>query len=237
MSKSRDLVVGALLVFALGAAAHAQAKKDEPRKGFNLGRAATAQEQVLRALRSLIASGTLEPGQQVVQDALAAQLGVSRVPLREALKVLEGEGQVVYHPHRGYFVAELSAADLSEVYRIRQLLEDEAVSIAIPNLSEVDVAAIERASVELELPTAIEMRFQGAAHAFRASLSSTLWLVLAAVVTSSAVRVRMPVAALVSRVKFWYPYRLPAGVALANSSALTPGSARPPRVSTFAVSV
>ena len=99
----------------------------------------TAQEQVLREVRQLIASGELKAGQQVKQDTLSAQLGVSRVPLREALKVLEGEGQVVYHPHRGYFVAELSVADLVEVYRIRALLEEEALTVAIPMMTDEDV--------------------------------------------------------------------------------------------------
>lgn len=99
----------------------------------------TAQEQVLREVRQLIASGELKAGQQVKQDTLSAQLGVSRVPLREALKVLEGEGQVVYHPHRGYFVAELSVSDLVEVYRIRALLEEEALTVAIPMMTDEDV--------------------------------------------------------------------------------------------------
>lgn len=99
----------------------------------------TAQEQVLREVRKLIASGELKAGQQVKQDTLSAQLGVSRVPLREALKVLEGEGQVVYHPHRGYFVAELSVRDLVEVYRIRALLEEEALTVAIPMMTDEDV--------------------------------------------------------------------------------------------------
>ena len=56
----------------------------------------TAQEAVLAELRRFIATGRLRPGQQIIQDALAVQLGVSRVPLREALKILEGEGQVTY---------------------------------------------------------------------------------------------------------------------------------------------
>ena len=110
----------------------------------------TAQEFVLGELRRLIITGELRAGEQIKQDALAESLGTSRVPLREALKILEGEGQVAYHPHRGYFVAELSATDLSEVYRIRQLLEDEAVSIAIPNLTDADVAEIERAMLAVE---------------------------------------------------------------------------------------
>ncbi len=91
----------------------------------------TAQEAVLVELRKEIASGALRPGEQVLQEAIADRLGVSRVPLREALKILEGEGQVVYHPHRGYFVAELSVADLVEVYRIRDLLEAEAVEVGV----------------------------------------------------------------------------------------------------------
>ena len=102
----------------------------------------TAQEQVLREVRQLIASGALKAGQQVKQDTLSAQLGVSRVPLREALKVLEGEGQVVYHPHRGYFVAELSVTDLVEVYRIRALLEEEALTVAIPLMTDEDLEFI-----------------------------------------------------------------------------------------------
>ena len=95
----------------------------------------TAQEAVLVALRQAIGSGELRPGEQVRQDALAERFGVSRVPLREALKILEGEGSVTYVPHRGYFVAELSLADLEEVYRIRELLEEEAVRTAVRRLT------------------------------------------------------------------------------------------------------
>lgn len=67
---------------------------------------------------------------------------MSRVPLREALKILEGEGQVIYRPHRGYFVAELDIDDLREVYRIRDLLESEAVRVAVPTITADDVAAL-----------------------------------------------------------------------------------------------
>jgi DNA-binding GntR family transcriptional regulator len=92
----------------------------------------TAQEAVLAQVRHQIATGLLRPGAQVRQEQLAAQLGVSRVPLREALRILEGEGRVTYHPHRGYFVTELSVADLVEVYRIRDLLEAEAIRVGAP---------------------------------------------------------------------------------------------------------
>ena len=114
----------------------------------------TAQEQVLREVRNQIASGVLKAGQQVKQDTLAAELGVSRVPLREALKVLEGEGQVVYHPHRGYFVADLSVSDLVEVYRIRALLEEEALTVAIPMMTDEDVDFIEEMSNDVRIASA-----------------------------------------------------------------------------------
>jgi DNA-binding GntR family transcriptional regulator len=106
----------------------------------------TAQEAVLAELRRAVAGGELRPGEQILQDALAEKFGVSRVPLREALKILEGEGQIVYRPHRGYFVAELDVDDLREVYRIRDLLESEAVRTAVPRLTAKDLEVIERAS-------------------------------------------------------------------------------------------
>jgi DNA-binding GntR family transcriptional regulator len=109
----------------------------------------TAQEAVLAELRRLITAGQLRPGQQIVQDALAVQFGVSRVPLREALKILEGEGQVTYVAHRGYFVTELSLSDLIEVYRIREILEAEAVSIAVPQMTAEDIHRLEEAELDV----------------------------------------------------------------------------------------
>lgn len=107
-----------------------------------MSRRPTAQDAVLAALREDILTGVLAPGDQLVQEALAERYGVSRVPLREALKMLESEGQVVNHPHRGYFVAELSVADLREVYHLRALLERAALTAAVPLLDEADVDVI-----------------------------------------------------------------------------------------------
>ena len=111
---------------------------------------ATAQETVLVSLRSDILTGRLGPGDQVVQELLAERYGVSRVPIREALKTLESEGQVVYHPHRGYFVAELSVADLLEVYRLRSILEAEAIRQAVPTLGDDDVDALAELLAEVQ---------------------------------------------------------------------------------------
>ncbi|MDP1876494.1 MAG: GntR family transcriptional regulator [Actinomycetota bacterium] len=110
----------------------------------------TAQDAVLVGLRTDILTGDLGPGDQVVQEALAERYGVSRVPVREALKMLEAEGQVVYHPHRGYFIAELSVGDLLEVYRLRSLLEAEALRVAVPALTEPDVDALAALSADVD---------------------------------------------------------------------------------------
>ncbi len=110
----------------------------------------TAQEAVLGALRRMLVRGELRPGLPVRQESLAEQLGVSRVPLREALKVLEGEGLVTYLPRRGYVVTELSAGDLVEVYRLRELLEAEAIAVAVPLLTDADLVALEAAAGEVE---------------------------------------------------------------------------------------
>lgn len=113
-------------------------------------RRATAQDAVLVGLRADILTGALGPGDQVVQETLAERYGVSRVPLREALKMLEAEGQVVYHPHRGYFVAELSVADLLEVYRLRSLLEAEAIRQAVPTLTAADIEEIAALAADVD---------------------------------------------------------------------------------------
>src|SRR5450631_3628826 len=110
----------------------------------------TAQEAILAELRRFIVTGVLRPGQKIVQDSLAAELGVSRVPLREALKILEGEGQVTYSAHRGYCVTELSLSDLVEVYRIREILEAEAVTIAVPQLTPEDIDRLEEAERDVQ---------------------------------------------------------------------------------------
>lgn len=111
----------------------------------------TAQAFVLAELRRAIIAGEFLPGQPLRQDALAERFGVSRVPLREALKTLESEGQLHYEPHRGHRVATLSLTDLLEVYRIRQLLEGEAARVALARqLSTTVLEDLKRAAADVE---------------------------------------------------------------------------------------
>lgn len=110
-----------------------------------VSRPPTVQEFVLTELRRGIVAGELRPGSPIRQETIAAELGVSRVPVREALRILEGEGQVVHRPHHGYSVAELSLPDLREVYRIRRLLESEAAREAVGAVPEAAIAEIDDA--------------------------------------------------------------------------------------------
>ena len=111
---------------------------------------ATQQEAVLNSLRKMLSSGKLKPGQQIIQDTLATRLGVSRVPLREALKVLQAEGRVIHEPHRGYFVAELNITDLVEIYRLRTILETEALQVGVPNITKKDLDQIAKLAQDVE---------------------------------------------------------------------------------------
>ena len=103
---------------------------------------ATAHEVVAAALRQAILDRELKPGDKVRQEEVAKRLGVSVIPVREALRVLAGEAQVTYRPRQGYVVAELDVRDLAEVYRLRELLEAEAVRVALPHLQDGDVDRI-----------------------------------------------------------------------------------------------
>jgi DNA-binding GntR family transcriptional regulator len=97
----------------------------------------TSVTRCLAAIRRLILSGTLLPGEKVHQSELAEQLNVSRIPLREALSTLAAEGVLDYKPNTGYRVARFSSDDLSEIYLMRRLLETEIIRSI--DLGEVDV--------------------------------------------------------------------------------------------------
>lgn len=110
----------------------------------------TVQHATLAWLRDQIATGVFRSGDWLRQEVLAREFGVSVPPVREALKTLEAEGQVVYTPHRGYFVASMSYRELAENYRIRELLETEAISRAVPVLGTADVERMAEAVHDME---------------------------------------------------------------------------------------
>ena len=92
-------------------------------------------QSIADALRIEILRGTLQGGQPLKQDEIAAQFGVSKIPVREALVQLKAEGLVNFYPNRGAFVSELSAAEADEIYVMRIALEKEVLARAIPHLT------------------------------------------------------------------------------------------------------
>ncbi len=97
------------------------------------------EEVVTTALRDAILSGELRPGERLRQEQLADQLRVSRIPLRDALRRLEGEGLVHIGPRHGAEVASLSRADVLEIYEIRIALEPELMRRAVGALGPGDI--------------------------------------------------------------------------------------------------
>ena len=106
----------------------------------------TTAQHALESLRQAIVAGELRPGQRVLQEEIAERIEVSIAPLREALAVLEQEGQVTYRPRRGYFVTELRASDLTEIYELRQVLEERCARHALPTLDDDTLQRIEIAA-------------------------------------------------------------------------------------------
>lgn len=107
-------------------------------------------EQVAEELRSRIYSHQLPPGAWVDEQAIAAEFGISRTPLREALKVLASEGLVELRPRRGCYVAQLSEQDLDEIFPVMALLEGRCASEAAVKATADDVLRLEMVHADLE---------------------------------------------------------------------------------------
>lgn len=99
-----------------------------------------AVDRCIQQLRAMIVRGDILPGEKLGQSAIADQLGVSRIPVREALKVLESEWVVTHTPNVGYTVARFDAAHLGQVYLMRTCLEPELIKQIRP----ADAATISR---------------------------------------------------------------------------------------------
>jgi DNA-binding GntR family transcriptional regulator len=99
---------------------------------------ATVAERAADELRRKIISGELAEGSQLRQDALAAEFGISRIPVREALVQLEGEGLVRIVPHKGAVVSGLSVTEIGELFMLRALLEPLLLKKSAPKLTQAD---------------------------------------------------------------------------------------------------
>jgi DNA-binding GntR family transcriptional regulator len=116
-------------------------------------------EEVAELLRQRIFARELEPGSWIDELRIAEALGISRTPLREALKVLAAEGLVTMKVRRGAYVTEVSEKDLRDVYHLLALLESDAARVVAQNASADQIQQIESLQQDLEQATADRDRF------------------------------------------------------------------------------
>jgi DNA-binding GntR family transcriptional regulator len=107
-------------------------------------------ERIFEIVRDQIVVGKLPVDQAIRQDSLAADLGVSKIPLREALGRLEHEGLLVSHPNRGFFVRPMSADEAEEIFALRLAIEPDAVAAAARIATDADHVAAREALEALD---------------------------------------------------------------------------------------
>ena len=110
-------------------------RTDVPNIGLVRLQRQTVASMTLDAIRDGILHGHYGEGEPLRQDALADELGVSRIPIREALRQLETEGLVTFNPHRGAIVSTLSLEEIEEVFDLRASIESDLMRRAIPHLT------------------------------------------------------------------------------------------------------
>jgi len=107
-------------------------------------------EEVAELLRQRIYKRELEPGSWIDELKIAQEYGISRTPLREALKVLAAEGLVTMKVRRGAYVTEVSNQDLADVYHLLSLLESDAAAVVAERASGAEIAELQQLHQELE---------------------------------------------------------------------------------------
>lgn len=105
-------------------------------------------EVVFETLREAIIKGVIKPGERLMENQLAEEMGVSRTPVREAIRKLELAGFVVVMPRKGAYVSELSYKDVHEVYEIRAALESLACGLAAERVTPGEIEEMERYLIE-----------------------------------------------------------------------------------------
>ena len=127
-------------------------------------------EQVAERLRQRIVAHTLAPGSWIDEQAIAAEYGISRTPLREALKVLAGEGLVTMKLRRGAYVTEVSTRDLDEVFHLLALLESDAARVVAAGATPAQLAELQALHEALEASVDDRDRFFAANEQFHMRL-------------------------------------------------------------------
>ena len=116
-------------------------------------------EEVAELLRQRIFRRELEPGSWIDEVKLSQEYGISRTPLREALKVLAAEGLVTMKVRRGAYVTEVSEQDLAEVYHLLALLESDAAAVVAERATDAELKELQKLHKELEAAVKDRERF------------------------------------------------------------------------------
>ena len=122
----------------------------EPNFQVNMNEYLPLRDVVFNTLRQAILRGELKPGERLMEIQLANKLGVSRTPIREAIRKLELEGLVLMIPRKGAEVAEITEKSLKDVLEIRRALEDLAVRLACEKITEEEIAQLKIAGDEFK---------------------------------------------------------------------------------------
>lgn len=112
--------------------------------------AATAEEEAYRHLQQALRLGRYRPGERLIPEDIAAEIGMSRMPVREAFRRLAAEALVVLRPNRGCIVAGLTLDELYEAFEMRSVLEGLAVRLAMPRIDEEVLDELERLLERME---------------------------------------------------------------------------------------
>lgn len=108
---------------------------------------------VFKTLREAILRGDLKPGERLMELQLASKLGVSRTPIREAIRMLEQEGLAVTVPRKGAEVAQMTLKDMEDVLEVREVLDELAVKLACTKIKEDQLARLIQAQESFEKST------------------------------------------------------------------------------------
>lgn len=114
------------------------------------GSSSVASQRVADTLRKQILLGELRPGARIMQEEVAASFGSSRLPVREALRILESEGLIVLKANSGAWVSKMDLAECQATYKLRERVEPLTLSESIPNLTSDDFARLDEIQREIE---------------------------------------------------------------------------------------
>lgn len=123
----------------------------EPNFKVNMNEYLPLRDVVFNTLRQAILRGELKPGERLMEIQLANKLGVSRTPIREAIRKLELEGLVLMIPRKGAEVAEITEKNMRDVLEVRKALEELAVQLACEKITAEEIEEMKKAAEEFRM--------------------------------------------------------------------------------------